>query len=222
MAASRSAVFSELAAERATRVSNDLYDFSELSAYEMDHGFSRSFLQPLKLLPQELFAARETVQKKQKLFPIFLSKNTTDRTAALSDLVEVYIKREMEERRKWTPSRTTLAVDPDSGTFNASSSYGSTIQVAFEDIRSSVLDHESLFANAICEAKNILDYDLEGCLSTAPADLTSHDSSRKHSMPADQTFELQYEHTKSFEPIYSCDSSPPAPALPSSYVAAPI
>lgn len=67
-----------LSAQRAIRISNDLYGSYVLSAFELSNGYSRPIGNSPLAQPADVFDARNTIMAKRKLAKILIRKSTHD------------------------------------------------------------------------------------------------------------------------------------------------
>jgi len=151
----------ELIVQESLRICNDLYGNDVMSSHELAKGYTRPIHSsgPILQIPDEIKAAHDTLIAKRKMNLIMKSHATVDTPVAAGDLVQVFIKKEMEKRGKWSSPRPILSFDKPSGIVTVPGSNGKVIKAAIEDTRHAI--YENALAKVIQEAIDNLTIDIE-------------------------------------------------------------
>ncbi len=103
----------QLLAQESNRISNELYGNNFCFSHELAKGFTR----PVEngsfpnLVPEEIIKARETIMAKLKVNLILRSKSIAETPVNASDLIQVFIKLQHENRGKWSCAKPVLSYE---------------------------------------------------------------------------------------------------------------
>ena len=121
-------------------ISNDLYGNDTLSAFELAKGFTKPVMsnQALSLVPHDVITAHEQLQARRKLALILKSKATKEIPIQVSELVEVYQKKQHEKRGKWSVPKPVILVDQAARSVTVPASNNRVLTIALENIRAAI------------------------------------------------------------------------------------
>ena len=116
----------QLIVQEALRISNDLYGNDVMSSHELAKGYTHPIHPngPIVVVSDDITAAHETLIAKRKLNLILKSNSIEDIPLSAGDLVQVFIKREMKKRGKWSSSRPIMSFDKQTGIVTVPGSNG--------------------------------------------------------------------------------------------------
>lgn len=135
--AEHSAVNEQLLVQQAMRVSNDLYGNDVFSAHELAKGYTRPVTQDSypAIVPDGIIQARNDLVAKRKLTKTLKSRAITEHGLMVADLVQVFIKKQIDKRGKRSTSNPILSFHRPSGTVSVPGKRGHVIKAAIEDVR---------------------------------------------------------------------------------------
>lgn len=127
---------------QAVAISNDLNDTDTVSAFEIAKGNTkplepRQSIYPLTDDPRN---AHDEPIAKRKLNLSLRFHATSSPRLKVGDMVQVYLKRVLEKRGRWSSPRVVLSIDPSAGSISVPGSANNQITVAFEEFRLAIVE----------------------------------------------------------------------------------
>lgn len=115
---------------------NELYGNDKASPHKLAKGYTRLAVTNVPVpVPHEVLDAHKHLIAKQTLNNILRSKAIVDRQIKGGDLVQLYIKKSLEERGTWTITKPVFKYDPHFGTVTIAGEHGKCVEAVIEDGR---------------------------------------------------------------------------------------
>lgn len=150
-------------------------------------------------VPDDVRTVHDELIAKCKLNAMFRSHAVKDKPIKVGDIIQIYIKKDNQERGSWSLPKTVLKYDRASHTVTVPGAKGHYVEAAIEDVRHAVSQHSLI--QLIQDAIDVCDYSIED--ATRDLDDTIEDSAEQNKEFAQPRGQCDFGNTgsKNQEPI---------------------